>query len=97
MLEDRLAAEVEHARVNCQPSESKMLLQEQFNNLNRELLAANEERISREQEVEYWRQKWTNAQQENGLSLEHNPSTYENTTKGAKIKRKYESNESFKF
>lgn len=69
MLEDKLEREVEHSRVNCQPTESKMLLQEQFNNLNRELLAANEERISREQEVEYWRQKWTKAQQQNGLSL----------------------------
>jgi hypothetical protein len=31
------------------PNESKVLMQEQFNNLNRELLAANEERIGKEQ------------------------------------------------
>ena len=40
------------------PSESKVLMQEQFNMLNKELMAANEERIVGEQEIQYWRQKY---------------------------------------
>lgn len=35
-----------------------MLMHEQFNALSRELLAANEERIAREQEIEYWKGKY---------------------------------------
>jgi hypothetical protein len=33
-------------------------MHEQFNALSRELLAANEERIAKEQEIEYWKGKY---------------------------------------
>lgn len=50
---------MEHNRLCNNPNESKMLMNEQFNSLNRELLAANEERIAKDQEIEYWKQKYT--------------------------------------
>lgn len=40
-----------------QISESKVVMQEQFNVLSRELLATNEERIIKEQEVQFWKDK----------------------------------------
>ena len=34
------------------------MMQEQFNTLNKELMAANEERIVKEQEIHFWRNKY---------------------------------------
>jgi hypothetical protein len=34
-------------------------MQEQFQTLNKELMAANEERIVKEQEIEHWKHKYT--------------------------------------
>lgn len=33
-------------------------MQEQFNSLSKELMAANEERIIKEHEIEYWKEKY---------------------------------------
>ena len=44
-LEGRFNAEIETNKVNNMPNESKMVMQEQFHSLSRELMAANEERI----------------------------------------------------
>ena len=50
-LEDRLAIEVERNNIHTVPTEAKMMIQEQINSLNRELMAANEERITQEHEI----------------------------------------------
>jgi hypothetical protein len=49
LIEKKLSKELENNRLCNLPNESKLVMQEQFNSLNRELLAANEERISKDQ------------------------------------------------
>lgn len=50
-LGDQLEEELERNRLSSLPNESRMLMQEQFNSLSKELMAANEERIIKDQEV----------------------------------------------